>query len=365
MRFRFVRPTVPAAEEWLPYLEPAIRAAHYTNFGPVAAQLEERIAAAYGRPGRAAILASSATSALTATLLALELRGPVVVPSFTFPATVQAIIGAGCSPVFCEVDPDTWELSPAALRRLVAEQPVVGVMPVRVYGLCRSLAEIDQIAATAGLPVVVDAAAALGGRLRDGTLAGQAGTAEVFSLHATKVFGIGEGGVVLADPGLVQRIRRCLNFGLDGGRVTALGLNGKLSELHAAVGLAVFDRLDRFVARRTAVAERYVAMATRLAGVSMPADPGRPPWQTFPIALPAATDLPRLVEALAAAGLETRPYYSPPLHRYALFGHTPHLPVTDDVSSRVLCLPVYSDMTEDEVAEIERTFTRVWYAHRG
>jgi dTDP-4-amino-4,6-dideoxygalactose transaminase len=246
VRFRFVRPTVPAPAEWLPYLEPAYELAQFSNFGPAATQLEARLTEAYAAPDRQAVLVANATVGLTASLLALGLRGPVIVPAFTFPATAQALIAAGCTPVFGDIDPETWELSPDEIRRIAREQSVVAVLHVRVYGLCRSLLEIEAATRAIGVPLVIDSAAALGGQASDSMPIGQSGDVEVFSMHATKVFGIGEGGVVLAEPELAARIRRCLNFGLDGGHVTSLGINGKLSELHAAVGLAVLDRMPEY-----------------------------------------------------------------------------------------------------------------------
>src|SRR5215211_3592130 len=99
MRYRFVRPTVPEPSAWLPYLEPAYRSAQFSNFGPVATRLEACLREAYAAPGREPVLVASATIGLTASLLALGVRGPVAVPAFTFPATVQAIVAAGCAPI--------------------------------------------------------------------------------------------------------------------------------------------------------------------------------------------------------------------------------------------------------------------------
>src|SRR5262249_26192399 len=153
-----------------------------------------------------------------------------------------------------------------------------------------------------GVPLVVDAAAALGGRLPDGRWAGLQGDLEVFSLHATKVFGVGEGGVILAPPDRVPALRRALNFGLGDGDVAGPGLNGNMSEFHGAVGLAVLRHIERFIARREAVARRYRAALGTPAGVGGPRAVGTPPWQTFPLLAPPGVDAAGVVARARAAG---------------------------------------------------------------
>jgi len=135
-RYPFIRPVVPAPELWLPFLEPAYAERRFANGGPAATRLEQELTAAYGR-GREAVVVSSGTAGLVAALLALDVTGRVVLPSFTFAATAYAVALAGCEPVFCEVSRDTWELDPAALA-LALEGDVAAVLHVRPFGLCRN-----------------------------------------------------------------------------------------------------------------------------------------------------------------------------------------------------------------------------------
>lgn len=348
--YPFIRPTMPAPEEWLGLLAEAYTERRYSNFGPLATRLEHQLAQRYASPGRSVVLVSSATAGLTATLLALEVRGAVAMPSFTFPATASAVVLAGCEPLFLDVSSDTWELELGQLRDALERERVGAILHVRTLGLCHDLNRLERLAQAFGVPLICDAAASLGGRDGCGRWVGCAGDAEVFSLHATKVFGVGEGGAVFLADHLAERLRRTINFGLADGVPQTLGFNGKLSEVHAAIGLAVLRSIDVAVAHRAHVAERYREELSAALDVVHPPDGGLPPWQTYPVALPgdAETAVGRLLEA----GVGVRRYYTPPLHRTPPFAADVALPVTDDLAARMLCLPVYSDMESHEQEEI-------------
>jgi dTDP-4-amino-4,6-dideoxygalactose transaminase len=253
---------------------------------------------------------------------------------------------AGCRPVFCDVDPGTWELDPAGLARAIEAHGCRAVIHVRPFGFVRDTGAVEAVAAAAGVPVVVDAAAAFGGTDADGRPPGAAGAAEVFSFHATKVMAIGEGGAVLAPAALAQRIRRVINFSLDGIDVTARGLNGKLPEPSAAVGLAALRTLDAHVAVRRAAAGRLARAATAGGAVVLPARPGRPAWQGLPVLASGRAARDAALAVLHEAGIEGRVYYSPGLHRTTAFATCAPdpLPVTDDIVERVLCLPLHADL---------------------
>jgi dTDP-4-amino-4,6-dideoxygalactose transaminase len=340
----FARPLVPAPAEWLPFLEESYATRWFTNGGPVGERLERELEDRVGAPDREAVLVASATAGLTAALLALGIEGAVAVPAFTFPATAHAVRLAGCRPVLCDVDPTTWELTPAAAHAAIRDHGCEAILHVRPFGFCRDLSRIERTASELGVPLVVDSAAAFGGTTDDGVPVGGAGDAEVFSFHATKVFAVGEGGAVLTRPDLAARIRNVINFSLSGTDVTGPGLNGKLSDLAAAVGLAMLRRLDEHVAVRRTAAERLAKAVTGAA--KLPATPGRPPWQGLPVLArdPATRDA--IVAALRGESIEARVYYAPGLHRTTAFApDTPGpLPATDEICDRILCLPVHSDL---------------------
>ncbi len=345
----YARPLLPEPSAWLPYLHAAYSSRHFTNFGPVNARFERALTQRFGQ-GREAVTMSSATAGLTAVLQALEINGPVVVPSFTFAATAQAVLAAGCTPVLSECSQETWELDAEHLGRTIQRNRAAAVIHVRTFGFGHDLDPIAALCAFHGVPLIVDAASALGGQI-DGPahVCGQ-GTVEVCSLHATKVFAIGEGGVVFAPPSLAAAIRRASNFGLDRGDVISAGTNGKLSEFHAAIGLSVLDRIDHDVRHRRRIAARFHAELRRLPGVEHCWPAAIAPWQGYPLLCAPRVDVAALIAEAGARGVELRRYYYMPLHRTRMFARFAdgELPVTDRLSFGMVCLPVYSDMTEAE-----------------
>lgn len=341
----FIRPTLPPPDEWLPFLAQSYAARYFSNGGPCVRQLEREIGERHQHQ-RAAVLTASATAGLVAILQAMEIRGPVVVPAFTFAATAQAVVAAGCRPVLCDVSEETWELDPRglalALGRLYMRDRPGAILHVRAFGMCRDLAPIEEVAHRYNVPLIVDSAAAFGGLLPDGRRAGCQGHAEVFSFHATKPFGIGEGGAVLTNEALASRVRTCINFGLVDGIPTMSGINGKMSEFHAAVGLAMLRRIDAQLAARANVATNYLVAGIETGGAD---GIGLPPWQTYPT---LTSDPVRVIERAAARGVELRRYYQPALNRSARFACSNPLPVSDHLADHMVCLPVYADMATEE-----------------
>jgi dTDP-4-amino-4,6-dideoxygalactose transaminase len=350
---RFIRPTIPLPETWLPYVREAYENRWFSNGGPLARRFEKALIRKFDIRDREAVMLSNCTDGLCATLLALGIRGNVVIPAFTFPATAHAALRAGCQIRLCDVSKETWELDPDALRRILQTENISAVIHVRAFGLCRDIAEIEEIARRFGVPLVVDAAAALGGRTDRGEYVGSQGVAEVFSLHATKVFAVGEGGVVIAHADLASRIRTVANFGLFRNNVVMPGFNAKCSEFHAAIGLAVLDCIDGFIERRREVAAVYRSFLDELCGWASPVSTGMPPWQTYPALLPADIDVAKFVAQAELQDLELRRYYTPALHKTTLFCQNGgRLLNSSDLAARMLCLPVYSDMTSHEADQV-------------
>jgi len=337
---------MPAPAEWLPFLRASYQANRFTNFGPANRLLEERLTERFGMRGRTLVLASSATSGLAAMLLALGVRGRVAIPAFTFPATLRAVEMAGCTPVVCDVDQVTWEMTPATLEQALAAGRVDAVMPVRAFGLGRDHAALARRCEEAGIAMIVDAAAGFGGKLASGEWLGGQGTAEVFSFHATKVFGIGEGGAIALDEALADDVRSALNFGI-GPKAIGRGLNGKLNEFAAAVGLAMLERFAELVARRREVAARYLEELEQ-SGVTLPACFGDPVWQCFPVLLPEHADAEDFVRRARERDIELRRYYHPALTASGAAS----LETSLRLAAKMVCLPVYSDMSGAEQDEV-------------
>jgi dTDP-4-amino-4,6-dideoxygalactose transaminase len=279
-----------------------------------------------------------------------------VLPSFTFSATAHAIAWTGLTPIFAECDPWTLQLDPAdADSRLVAND-AGAVVATHVFGAPAPVNALRELAERRRVPLVFDAAHGLG-TMFEGRPVGGFGLAEVFSMSPTKLVVAGEGGVVTTnDDSLAETVRMGRDYGDPGDYNTQFaGLNARLSEFHAAMAHASLDDLDDQVAIRRALAARYEKGMADIAGVRLPAVAATDVanFKDLTVLFDEAFGLDRdtVAAALAAEGIETRRYFSPPVHRQKTYAHLPmsDLPVTDGVARSVLSLPMFGDLTEHEV----------------
>jgi dTDP-4-amino-4,6-dideoxygalactose transaminase len=355
---RFQTPQLPGAEDVEEYFRLSREARWFSNDGPCSRLLSRRLSERLGGPD--CVLVANGTLGVMVALRALtEDRPPdaleVVVPSFTYIATVSAILWAGLQPVFVDVDADHWHVAPASLDRAIHERrgSLACLLPCSTFGVAppdETRRAWEALAGEAGLPLLVDSAAGLGSTDAAGIPLGRQGDAEVFSMHATKSFAVGEGGLVTTRrPKLAQRLRQILRFGLDESStlVGEPGLNGKMSEVHAATGLAVLDHFDEIISRRRASAARLVeALSDRGFGVQVNAMSSS--WQFVPVLAPDAAVKRRLLAEANSLGVELRDYHQPlhlmpPLRRYEAVGR---LDATIELASRIVSLPMANDLDD-------------------
>ena len=315
-------PDLPDPSEVVPYLREMHDNRWYTNFGPLNTRFEASMVdffAENGSPALAVQTFSSATAGLELILRAMRLPegGRVLIPALTFPATALAVMNAGLEPVLGDVDVLSWELTVEVAAAAHAARPLVAVMPVAAFGKPVPMDGWRSFQRATGVPVVVDAAASLGQQAVPKDLTA------VFSLHATKPFGIGEGGLAVSgDAELLARAKSLSNFGFWGGTgvVQQAGTNAKLGEYYAAVGLVQLKRWSETLERRRAVAalylERLMPFDNKLrlqAGIEgfVPA--------VFPVFI-AGKRL-AIGEAMAAVGIQTRYWYLPLLDQHPALAH--------------------------------------------
>jgi dTDP-4-amino-4,6-dideoxygalactose transaminase len=356
---RCLIPDMPAAGELAPWLERIDSNLWYTNNGPLVCEFEQRLRGFIeGGQGAHCVTVSSGMSALELGLRALGIGAGhrVLMPALTFPATALAAARCGAEPVFADVCPYSWVMTPAIAREALTHGRIDALMPVAAFGYPLPADEWDALARETGLPVLVDAAAALGTQTA-GTCAHWA-----FSLHATKPMGIGEGGLFVSPDGAVaEAVRRLANFSFSGAVVhSECGTNAKLSEYAAAVGLAQLERWPRLRERRRRVFDAYRRGLETPAPVTMQSNAGEPP-ATFCVHLPQPV-IP-IAEVLAQAGIETRRWYLPPLTRHPAFrgarrlgpGGSDGLPATDDLAAHLLGLPFHTRLSADDVRQVLET----------
>lgn len=359
----FFRPAKPTLDRVVARLAPSYERGVLTN-GPNARTLEEQAAERLGVDHVIAV--SSCTTGLMLTMQALiDGGGSVVMPSFTFSATAHAAVWAGGVPRFAECDTTTCQLDvDDAANRLGGAALIVGT---HVFGSPCAPEAVESLGRRAALPVIFDAAHAFGA-MRRGRPIGTFGAAEIFSLSPTKVLVAGEGGLIATnDTDLAARVRLGVDYGNPGNYDTQFpGLNARMSEFHAATALCSLDELDAHLARRHELVDRYEASLAAVPGVTpqIVDDDDVSTYKDFTVIVDESRyglGRDQLAAALAAEGIDTRPYFWPPVHRQRAYAHlaTPELPRTDWVASRVVSLPLWRDMPDDAVERIVDAVGRI------
>jgi dTDP-4-amino-4,6-dideoxygalactose transaminase len=343
------RPFMPSADAITPYLHQIDQAGWYSNFGPLLTAMKQRLADRFETPVAIATVANG-TQALTLALMASRVRRGALcaVPSWTFVATLHAVVAAGMIPWMVDVDPETWMIDPAALKAQLADAPgpVGAVIPVGAYGTIPDLQAWAAFRDETGLPVIADCAAGFDACRR-------AEVPVMVSLHATKALGVGEGGFIAStDEALIQRIHETTTYGFRGTRESQFpATNAKLSEYAAAVGMA---SLDAWPSTRL----RYAAVARllRVALTEAPQVRFQPGWGLDWVSSTCIVRLPdggadRIEARLRADGVDTRRWWGRGCHTSPAFANLPRqaLPVTDALAGSILGLPYYADMSLREV----------------
>lgn len=357
------RPLLPTADAIFPYLQKIDASRTYSNFGPLSLEFSARCEKVLGLGSGTLLPVSSATAALMAALLAFELEQPtkdlVVVPSFSFVASAAAVERCGLTPLLVDVDSDTWMLTPQRVLECRHLDRVAAVMPVAPFGRPVSQEDWVTFREHTGIPVIIDGAASFSTVLEQPRpFVGEIPVS--FSFHATKGFGIGEGGcLVSTDHALIDKATGIINFGFNGSRESrTASFNGKISEFHAAVGLAMLDAWAQRRSTTLAIADTYRAT---FAAFGLKAG-----LYTFPmidasyvvLECDSARTCHSIQAAFDQADIGWRMWYSTGIAHQPWFADAlkEDLTVTDDIASRLISLPMFPDIS---AAQIERVATIV------
>lgn len=353
------QPILPPLDTYVGHLRGIWTSKQLTNAGPLTRTLECHLSTYLGTP---LSLFSNGTTALLIACKALNLSGEVITTPFTFPATPQALSWNQITPVFADIDPETMTIDPAAVESLVTER-TTGILGVHIFGLPCDVAMLQEIAEKFALRVLYDAAHALTTRINDQPIT-NFGDISVLSFHATKLFHTAEGGALVAkDPQLRKQIDLLRNFGIkDETTVLEYGINGKMNELQAALGLCLLSLIENERAARRELAAVYRERLSGLPGVtSMP----RPPnvilsEQYFVIRIAqseAGVSRDLMWDELKQYNVFTRRYFAPLCSSYPHYKSLPSadpasLPVAHTVAQEVLCLPFYGALGIDSANRI-------------
>lgn len=353
------QPDLPPLSEFLPYLEEIWSSKILTNGGPFHQQLEKALCEYLGVPYIS--LFSNGTLGLVTALQALRITGEVITTPYSFVATAHSLLWNGIKPVFVDVDSRTLNLDPAKIEAAITPQ-TTAIMPVHCYGHPCDVQLIQKIADNYNLKVIYDAAHAFGVQDDKGSVL-RYGDLSVLSFHATKVFNTFEGGAIICpDAKTKQRIDHLKNFGfVDEVTVVAPGINAKMSEINAAFGMLQLKHVGNALAKRKIIDQTYRRELRKVRGINCLQDAGEliANYSYFPILIEAEYPLSRdeLYQKLKKNNIYARRYFYPlisdfPMYRGMPSAHRENLPVATAAAQKVLCLPIYPALTEQDIQRV-------------
>jgi len=353
------RPLLAPLEEFVPYLEKIWESRWLTNGGPFHQELESALAKYLGVEHLA--LFTNGTIALVTALQTLGIKGEVITTPYSFVATAHSLVWNSITPVFVDIDPITCNLDPDKIEAAITPK-TTAILPVHCYGNPCDVERIGQIADRFGLKVIYDAAHAFGVSYKGKNLFNY-GDLSVLSFHATKVFNTFEGGaIVCPDAKTKKRVDYLKNFGFaDEVTVVAPGINGKMNEVQAAFGLLQLKYVDAAIERRKAIDASYRRSLAQVQGITCLAPQvdvvNACPYFTIMVSEGYAMTRDALYQKLRDAGVYARRYFYPlisdmPMYRGLESAARDNLPVARQKAEQVLCLPIYPDLTDEQVTFI-------------
>lgn len=345
------RPYLPSLKKYIAHIEGIYARNHLTNDGPLVRELTGRLEAYFGV--RNMVLACNGSAALDLAYHALHVSGAVITTPFSFVASSSVPAWSGIRPIFVDIDLHSWNLDPACIEAAICPD-ATAIAPVHVYGNPVDDARVSEVARKHGFKVIYDAAHCFGTR-KNGRGILDWGDASVISFHATKTFHTVEGGaVIFRDDDVCERARRMINFGVDtrNGSIVDVGTNLKMSEMHAAMGLAMLDDMDDVLERRRSLAGIYRQRLGDYVQLQRLEPDVTEAGSYMPIALANAGVCEQLVMRLSQEGIRTRRYFHPsldtalPYHRFGTAKHSRW------IAERVLCLPLHATLTSADVERV-------------
>ena len=353
------QPALPPLEDFLPYLQEIWDSKILTNGGKFHQELESSLCRYLGVDHIS--LFTNGTIALITALQALRIAGEVITTPFSFVATSHSLLWNGIKPVFVDIDADTLNIDPVKIEAAITPQ-TTAIMPVHCYGRPCNVEEIQRIADNYNLKIIYDAAHAFGVQDSGGSIL-RHGDLSVLSFHATKVFNTFEGGAVICpDAKTKTRIDNLKNFGHVGEtNVVAAGINGKMSEFNAALGLLQLDYIDAALQKRQIVDMEYRRILDGVSGIRLlsMADVHRVNYAYFPVLIEddfgASRD--EVYANLKNKNIHPRRYFYPLISEFSMYrglssSGEKNLPVASLISKNILCLPIYPDLPLAIVSEV-------------
>ena len=336
---------LPSKEKYQKYVDEIYENGWLTNYGPLVQRLEKRLAEYLGVKN--IVLVANGTAALEIAYRTLDLKGSVITTPFSFIATTSSLVTNNLSPIFADIDENTFNLYPKNIEKLITPN-TSAILPVHVFGNACKVEEIEEIANKYNLKVVYDAAHAFDIKYKDQSVLNY-GDISTLSFHATKLFHTIEGGaLIINDDKLAQKARYLINFGIKNQEeIPHLGTNAKMNEFEAAMGLCVLDDIEEIKDKRKVILELYRKELDGLVAFQEQNKNATENYSYFSIIFKSEEDLLKIQKVLNEDDIFPRRYFYPSLDTLEYIEPKQNMPISRDISKRILCLPIYVDFERD------------------
>ena len=336
---------LPSKEKYQKYVDEIYENGWLTNYGPLVQRLEKRLAEYLGVKN--IVLVANGTVALEIAYRTLDLKGSVITTPFSFIATTSSLVTNNLSPIFADIDENTFNLYPKNIEKLITPN-TSAILPVHVFGNACKVEEIEEIANKYNLKVVYDAAHAFDIKYKDQSVLNY-GDISTLSFHATKLFHTIEGGaLIINDDKLAEKARYLINFGIKNQEeIPHLGTNAKMNEFEAAMGLCVLDDIEEIKDKRKVILELYRKELDGLVAFQEQNKNATENYSYFPIIFKSEEDLLKMQKVLNEDDIFPRRYFYPSLDTLEYIEPKQNMPISRDISKRILCLPIYVDFERD------------------
>lgn len=342
---------LPNIEEFNEMVKEIWSSGQLTNYGEKARCLEDRLQKHLGV--KHLILAANGTIAIQLAIKALDLKGKIITTPFSYVATVSSIVWEGCTPVFADIDETTLCVDPGKVEDAIDDE-TCAILATHVYGIPCDYNKLNEISEKYGIPVIYDAAHAFDVKVNGISILNY-GDISTLSFHATKIFQTGEGGAVVTnDDAIANKLRYLGNFGHASQETFhGIGVNSKMSEFHAAMGLCVLPHIDHIISKRKEAVGLYNALLKNKDGLTLlqKSNEVSHNYSYYPVVLKDEATCIRVKDAMNSRNIYPRRYFYPSLN------HLPYLkyqscPVAESISERVLCLPLSAEIGENEINKV-------------
>jgi len=344
------KPYLPNQKRYNDYVNRIFETGWITNNGPLLREFENRLKDYLGVKNL--ILVTNGTLALQVAYKALDLKDEVITTPFSFVATASSLVWNNLQPIFCDIESETLTIDPKKISPLINEK-TSAIVPTHVFGNACKIEEIEEISKRFNLKTIYDASHCFDVLYKDTSILSY-GDISTISFHATKLFHTIEGGALITDDdALAQKIKLLINFGITGPeQIKEVGINAKMNEFQAAMGLALLDEIEEIKKKRELIWEFYTQNIPNGIQVQEWNKNATLNLAYFPIILENEECLLKLQKAFNLKQINPRRYFNPSLDTLTFLNPINTCPISQDISSRILCIPIYPDLSFDDVKQI-------------